>query len=313
MNEITLGNTGFSVSALCFGAMRLGSREDQKTSYALLDRFVQAGGNFIDTANIYAHWEEGGQGGDSEKLLGQWMADRGNREEVFLASKVGFGYGDVSGGLRAEQIFEEVDKTLRRLNTDYLDLYYAHCDDHSVPLRDTMEAFEKLQLEGKVRCVGASNYAAWRLAEANCVCRQNDWQGYCCLQQRFTYLRPRHDASFLPQLAVTKDLLEYCPERKVTLVAYSPLLSGAYGREDRQIPEQYHAADSDIRLKVLREVAQETSATPNQVILAWMMQSTPPIIPVFSAGNLQQLDENLGACDLALTQEQVRRLWEAGE
>ncbi len=313
MNKITLGNTGFSVSALCFGAMRLGSREDQKTSYALLDRFVQAGGNFIDTANIYAHWEEGGQGGDSEKLLGQWMADRKNRQEIFLASKVGFGYADVAGGLRADQIFEEVDKTLSRLHTDYLDLYYAHCDDHSVPLRDTMEAFEKLQLEGKVRCVGASNYAAWRLAEANCVCRQNDWQGYCCLQQRFTYLRPRHDASFHPQLAVTPDLLDYCPERKVTLVAYSPLLSGAYVREDRQIPEQYNAADNDIRMNVLRQVAQEAGATLNQVILAWMMQSTPPVIPVFSAGGLEQLDENLGACDLTLTQEQVRRLWEAGE
>jgi aryl-alcohol dehydrogenase-like predicted oxidoreductase len=313
MKKVSLGNTGFDVSALCFGAMRLGTREDQQASYALLDRYVEAGGSFIDTANIYAHWEAGGAGGDSETLLGKWLADRGNREEVFLAGKVGFGYADVAGGLRAEQILTECDKTLQRLGTDYIDLYYAHCDDRSTPLRDSMEAYHKLLDSGKIRCVGGSNFTAWRLAEANCVCRQNDWEGFCCLQQRFTYLRPRHGTGFLPQRAVTEDLLEYCPERKVTLLAYSPLLSGAYVRDDREIPEQYRSADSDARLKVLAEVASETGATANQVILAWMMQSRPAIIPVFSAGSIDQLDEDLGACDVQLTDEQVRRLWDAGE
>jgi aryl-alcohol dehydrogenase-like predicted oxidoreductase len=312
MNTVALGNTGYNVSAMCFGAMRLGSREDARASYALLDQFLEAGGTFVDTANIYAHWEPGGQGGDSEKLLGRWMKDRGNREKVFLAGKVGFGYGDVAGGLRPEQIRTEFEKTLRRLDTDYLDLYYAHCDDHSVPLRDTMETFHDLLSEGKVRCIGASNYTAWRLAEAHCVSRQNDWEGYCCLQQRFTYLRPRPRASFLPQRTVTPDLEEYCVERKVTLLAYSPLLGGAYVRDDKEIPRQYASADSEARMEVLDDVVRETGATTNQVILAWMMQSKPPVIPVFSASSAQQMAENLGACEVALTEEQVDRLWQAG-
>ena len=312
MKTVPLGNTGFNVSALCLGAMRFGTRESKEQSYRLLDRYVEAGGCFIDTANIYAHWHEGGKGGDSETLLGAWLADRGHRDRLFIASKVGIGYPGIETGLRAAQIVAECEKSLRRLGVECIDLYYAHRDDVATPLNETMKAFNQLLGQGKIRAIGASNYTAWRLAEANCVCRTNGWDGFVCLQQRYTYLWPKRMANFVTQKAVTEGLLEYCHERKVTLLAYSPLLSGAYVRDDRKIPDQYLHAGSIERLQALGEVAAQTGATKNQVILAWMLCSNPAVIPVFSASTLGQLDENLAALDLRLSDDQMTRLNDAG-
>jgi aryl-alcohol dehydrogenase-like predicted oxidoreductase len=312
MIQCPLGNTGMDVSAMCFGTMRLGTREDRQKSYALLDQYAQAGGSFLDTANIYAHWQPGGAGGDSEKLLGSWMAERSNRDEIFLASKVGFGYPGVDGGLRASQIKDECEKSLRRLGTDRIDLYYAHCDDPATPLNETMKAFNELLAEGKIRAIGASNYTAWRLAEANCVCRTNEWDGFVCLQQRYTYLWPKRLADFSPQKAVTGSLLEYCHQRKVTLLAYSPLLGGAYTRQDRRIGENYGHVGSDQRLEVLGKIAAEREITRNQLILAWMLNSRPMVIPVFSASTSEQMAENLGALEIDLSDEEMIRLNQAG-
>jgi aryl-alcohol dehydrogenase-like predicted oxidoreductase len=290
------------------GTIYLGAREDRTTSYRLMDRYVEAGGSFFDTANIYSWWLPGCVGGECETLLGEWMRERRNRSRVFIASKVGFQYPGVERGLTRALIEAECDKSLRRMGIDTIDLYYSHVDDLNTPMEETMAAFDRLVKAGKARFIGASNFAAWRLEEARWVSRNHGWAEYVCVQQRHTYLRPRPGASFSPQVAANTDLFDYCRMRGVTLLAYSPLLNGAYTRPDRPIPAQYAGPDTDARLAALRAVAREVNATPNQVVLAWMLRSSPTAIPVFAASTDEQLRENLGALDVALTDEQMSRL-----
>lgn len=311
MRTVPLGNTGVDVSIYCLGAMYFGTRNDAASSYRLLDQYTDAGGFFVDTANIYAHWVEGFQGGESETLLGEWMRARGNRSRIFLASKVGFQYPGVTIGLSARQIEEECDKSLRRLGVDTIDLYYAHVDDRSTPMEETLAAFDRLVRAGKVRYIGASNFLAWRLAQAHALSIAHDWPDYCCVQQRYTYLRPKPGTGFDPQLAVNDDLLDYCRNNPVTLLAYSSLLSGAYTRPDRTIGEQYLGPDADARLAVLRQVAAAHSVSANQVILAWMMQSNPTVVPVMAAGSEAQMAENLAALDLVLSADEMAMLTNA--
>lgn len=308
MKTLPLGQTGVEVSALCLGAMYFGTRNDKASSYRLLDQYMEAGGNFIDTANIYAHWISGFQGGESETLLGEWMQERGNRSQVFLASKVGFEYSDTTRGLTAQQIEDECNKSLKRLNVDTIDLYYAHVDDRNTPLEETLGAFDRLVKAGKVRFIGASNYLAWRLMQARNISEANQWASYCCIQQRYTYLPLRPGKSFSPQIVANEDLLDYCHTTGMTLLAYSVLLGGAYTRSDRALPEQVDSDDNQKRLSVLRAVAQETGATPNQVVLAWMLHSTPAVLPLIAASDEAQMTENLAALDVHLSDEQMTRL-----
>lgn len=308
----SLGHTGEQVSALCLGAMYFGTRTDTPTSQRILDAYVDAGGTFIDTANIYAHWVDGGRGGESETLLNGWMRERGNRDKLFIASKVGFQYPGVDIGLKAAQIREEAEKSLKRLGVDTIDLYYAHVDDRNTPLDETLKAFDDLVQAGKVRYVGASNYRAWRLEEARWISQTHGWADFCCIQQRHTYLPVRPYASTAMQVAANIDLLDYCRARGMTLLAYSVLLGGAYTRDDKPLPDAYRSEDNQTRLATARAVANETGATLNQVVLAWLMQSNPPVLPLIAASSEAQLAENLGALDVTLSAEQMDRLTKAG-
>lgn len=312
MQTQQLGHTGVQVSALCLGAMFLGTRTPKEASVRILDTYVDAGGSFIDTANIYAHWIPGFRGGESETLLGEWMRERGNRSTLFIASKVGFGYPGVEQGLRAAQIEQECEKSLQRMGIDAIDLYYAHVDDRKTPLEESLEALDRLVKAGKVRFVGASNYLAWRLEQARWISETRGWTQLCCIQQRYTYLRLRPGATFSPQVMANDDLLDYCNSTGMTLLAYSVLLGGAYTRADRSMPEQVSGADNEKRLATLRAVAQEIGATVNQVVLRWMMQSSPAILPLIAASDEAQLQENLGALDIRLSPEQMERLDKAG-
>jgi aryl-alcohol dehydrogenase-like predicted oxidoreductase len=292
--------------------MYFGTRQNQTQSFQLLDQYYEAGGTFIDTANIYAWWVEGFKGGESESILGTWMKERKNRDQIFLASKVGFGYQDVPSTLRADIIEQECNKSLKRLGVDTIDLYYAHNDDRNTPIDETLEAFLRLVDAGKVRYIGASNYLAWRLEEARWLSLTNEWPEYCCIQQRHTYIRRKHGTTFAPQVAANQDLLDYCKIRGITLLAYSALLSGAYTRPEREFSEQYLGSDTDNRLAALKIVAAETGATPNQVILAWMLQSDPPVLPLIAASTSEQMSENLDALEVVLTPDQMERLDSAG-
>ena len=314
MRTLELGTTGIAASVLCLGTMNFGSRDSHETSYQMLDQYYEAGGRFLDTANAYARWHEGCQGGESETLLGAWMAERGNRDELILASKVGFP-APVDGldrGLSSSQIERSIEGTLRRLRIETLDLYYAHVDDRTVSLGETMGAFHRLVRAGKVRHLGASNYRTWRLEHARTMAQERGWTPYVCMQQRYTYARPKPSYSFFPHVAADRQMLDYAKAADLTLLAYSPLQSGAYTRQDRELPEPYRWPDTELRVKVLHEVARELDATANQVVLAWMLQSDPPVIPIIAASSRSQMDENLGALELTLGDEVMERLNNAG-
>ncbi len=311
MKTLPLSGTGIEVSALCMGSTNYGSKLGPEESAALLDAYTEAGGRFLDTANNYSAWAPGCSGGEAETVIGRWMKERNNRSEMFVATKVGFPYEGVERGLSARRIEEECEKSLRRLGIDTIDLYYAHRDDRDTPLDETLEAFDNLVQQGKVRFIGASNYLAWRLAHADAVSKEGAISSFCCIQQRYSYLRPKPGASFEPQIAANDDLLDYCSDRGMTLLAYSPLLHGAYTREDRKLPEQYQGQDSTARLAVLQEVAKELGVTPNQAVFAWMLHSDPPVLPILGVSTQEQLQENLQAQEVTLSEEQMQRLNEA--
>jgi aryl-alcohol dehydrogenase-like predicted oxidoreductase len=309
---------GKDVSALCLGTMYFGNKESEKTSFALLDQYVEAGGNFLDTANNYAFWVDGFIGDESENLLGRWMKERNNRNDLFLATKVGARPSYVGApfpeglqGLSAKVILENVEQSLERLQTDYIDLYYAHIDDRTTPLEETLEAFQQLIKSGKVRTIECSNMAAWRIANARDLALSKGLTPYCCVQQRHTLLRPNPNATFSEgvQLTVSNELLDYCSGQKdFKILAYSPLLSGAYTRSDRPLPDEYKSSVTKTQLSELNSVAEEQNATANQIVLAWMLQSTPSIIPIIAASTKAQLQENLEALNISLTSEQLGRL-----
>ena len=312
MQKVKLANAGISVSALAFGTDSIGSKIDRETSFRLLDLFREQGGTFIDTGNFYAAWLPGCQGGESETTIGLWMKDRAARNEMVVSTKLGFDYPGCAGGLSATEIERECEKSLRRLQTERLDLFYAHRDDPQTPLEETMAAFDRLIKAGKVRAIGASNLRVWRIAEANTVSRDHKWAQYSVVEQRHTYLRPRHGADFGPQICINEDLKDYCRSSGLAPVGYSILLQGAYTRSDRPVPAQYAGPEADERLAALRQVAQEVGADPNQVIIAWMRQSDPPVLPIIAGSRPEQLRQNIGALAIRLNEDQMQRLNTAG-
>ena len=312
MQKVKLGNSDVAVSALCLGTDLIGSKIDRETSFRLLDLFREQGGTFIDTGNFYAAWLTGCQGGESETTIGLWMKDRAARNEMVISTKLGFDYPGCPGGLSAVEIERECEKSLRRLQTDSLDLFYAHRDDTQTPLEETMAAFDRLIRAGKVRAIGASNLRVWRITEANTVSRHHGWARYSVVEQRHTYLRPRHGADFGPQVCITEDLKDYCRSGGLTLVGYSVLLQGAFTRSDRPVPAQYAGPEADQRLAALRQVAQEIGADPNQVIIAWMRQSDPPVLPIVAGSRPEQLRQNIAALGIRLDEDQMQRLNTAG-
>lgn len=317
----TTADTRREVSVLALGAMLFGSRTDEKTSFAVLDRYVEAGGTFIDTSDNYAFWEDGGQGGQSEELLGRWRRSRGVGDEIVLATKLGArplapgtSYTDNAEGLSAKVIRESAERSRERLGVDKLDLLYAHIEDNTVPLRETVEGFAELVAEGTVGLLGVSNHAVWRVERARALAAAAGLPGYEVLQYEHSYLRPRTDipAEIFPDGtlgAVGADMLGYLrAEPTLTLVAYSPLLKGAYTNPDRPLPPGYDHPGTPPRLEALKEVARETGATLNQVVLAWQLGGEHPIVPLVGASSVAQLDESLAAVDLELTPEQRARL-----
>jgi len=313
MQKVKLANLEIPVSALCLGTDLIGSKIDRETSFRLLDLFREQGGTFIDTGNFYAAWLPGCQGGESETTIGLWMKDRVARNEMVISTKLGFDYPGSPGGLSAVEIERECEKSLRRLQTDSLDLFYAHRDDAQTPLEETMAAFDRLIRAGKVRTIGASNLRVWRIAEANTVSRHHGWARYSVVEQRHTYLRPRHGADFGPQVCITEELRDYCRSCGLTLVGYSILLQGAYTRSDRPVPAQYAGPDADLRLAALRQVAREVGADANQVVIAWMRQSDPPVLPIVAGSRTEQLRQNIAALESRLNEDQMQRLNTAGD
>ncbi|ONI76543.1 oxidoreductase [Kribbella sp. ALI-6-A] len=328
MRYLTLGTDparSRRVSQLALGAMLMGTTTDEATSYAILDRYVEAGGTFVDTANNYAFWVNGTQGGESEQLLGRWLRSRGLGDELTIATKVGGRpprpakqLTEDLEGLAPKVIKESAERSLDNLGRDRIDVYYAHVPDPAVPLEDQVEAFGTLAAEGTVGLVGLSNYWAWQFERARSIAARLGLPGCEVLQHHHTYFRARTDQAGLRSrdgsIGVTDgQLLSYLrAEPGLALVAYTPLLSGAYVRADRPLGELYDHAGTRARRIVLDEVVRETGATANQVVLAWLMGGELPIIPLVGASSVTQLEESLGAVDLELSPEQRERLDRAG-
>lgn len=323
MKYRTIGSdpaTRREVSVLALGAMLFGSRTDERTAFAVLDRYVEAGGNFIDTSDNYAFWIDGGQGGQSEELLGRWRRSRGVGDEIVIATKLGArplapgtSYVDNAEGLSAKVIRESAERSRERLGVERIDLLYAHIEDRTVPARETVEGFAELVAEGTVGLLGVSNHAVWRVERARALAAAAGLPGYEVLQYHHSHLRPRTDVPSDLWAdgtlgAATAELLSYLQaEPDLTLVAYSPLLKGGYVRPD-ELPADYDHPGTPARLKVLGEVARETGASVNQVVLAWQSGGRFPIVPLAGVSSLAQLEENLGAVELELTAEQRVRL-----
>jgi aryl-alcohol dehydrogenase-like predicted oxidoreductase len=309
MKRVALGNTGAVVSELCLGTMHLGTNTPDEVSVPILDAYVARGGNFLDTANIYNRDAPGGEGGESERLIGRWMRDRGNRDAMFVATKVGLPYPGQEAGLRAEQIARECEKSLRRLGTDVVDLYYAHIDDRGTPLEETLAAFDRLVREGKVRHIGASNHQPTRLVEALWTSRANGWAAYCCIQDRYSYLRPRLGASFGHQVAANEDLLDFCRRNDFPLIGFAPFIKGALAADrGTKLRDQYAGPESEERLARLRGVAEELGVTAPQLVLAWMRHHEAPIIPLIGVSSVAQMKESADAMDLRLEPGVMERL-----
>ncbi|MEV4709703.1 aldo/keto reductase [Micromonospora sp. NPDC049374] len=324
MRYRTIGSdprTRREVSVLSLGAMLFGTKTDGATSYAILDRFVEAGGTFIDTSDNYAFWMTGGQGGESEELLGRWRRSRGIGDEIVIATKLGArplapgtSYLDNPEGLSAKVIRESAERSREQLGVERLDLLYAHIEDHRVPLRETVEGFAELVAEGTVGLLGASNHRTWRVERARALAAAAGLPGYEVLQYHRSYLPARLDGPADIDIdgnvgAAGGELTSYLrAEPGLTLVSYGSLLWGAYVRDDKPLGPEYDLPSAPVRLAALREVAEQTGATANQVVLAWLIDGDIPTIPLVGASSVAQLNESLAAVDLELTPEQRHRL-----
>lgn len=306
-----------AVSRLCLGTMTFGWSADEATSFAILDAALDAGINFFDTADIYSRWIDGNQGGESETILGKWLRTK-NRREVILATKVRgrMWDGPTGEGLSRHHILHAVDDSLRRLGTDYIDLYQTHFPDDNTPLEETLYALDALVQSGKVRYVGCSNHPAWLLMKAAWV---SDVRGIA----RYESLQPHY--SLFHRSEYERELSAVCADQTIAVIPYSPLAggfaTGKYSRE-KAAPETTRGSSRLIQrltssaaawdaLDVLREIATQHSVPVAQIALAWLLQQPTITSPIIGARRVDQLQEVLGAVDVSLSAEDMQRLNEA--
>lgn len=300
-----LGESGLETPRLVLGGNVFGHTARGEEAFAILDRFIGAGGTMIDTADVYSNWVPGHVGGESETLLGEWLRRRGRRDDVLIATKVGY-----DEGLSAAHVAAAAEASLRRLGTDRIDLYYAHKDDPETPLEETLQAFDRLVRDGKVRAIGASNYSADRLAEAL------DLSALAGLA-RFTVLQPEYN--LMARTSFEGPLQQLSIDRRLGVLPYFGLaagfLTGKYrseadlGKSVRGGGMRRYLDDRGFRvLAALDSVAAEAGATPAQVALAWLAAQPGVTAPIASATSLDQLEELLGVFTLELGRDQLERL-----
>jgi aryl-alcohol dehydrogenase-like predicted oxidoreductase len=315
MNSRSIGASGLEVHPLAFGGNVFGWTADEATSFALLDAFVDAGFNLVDTADVYSRWAPGNTGGESETILGKWLSQSGKRDQVVVATKVGMEMGPGAKGLSKEYILRAVEDSLRRLQTDRIDLYQSHEDDPATPLEETLESFETLIRQGKVRAIGASNYSAARLAEALSVSRDNGLPRYECLQPHYNLCeREIYEAELEP----------LCRQEGIGVITYyslaSGFLTGKYrtqadlGKSVRGGGAGKYLDERGLRiLAALDEVSGRLNSSPTRVALAWLIARPGITAPIVSATSLTQLDDLIAAAQLALDAAAVETLDRASD
>ena len=313
MDYRNLGKTGIKVSPLCMGTMQFGWSADEPLAHKILSTAYEAGINFIDTADVYSRWVPGNPGGVSEQIIGRWMKSAGiPRERLVIATKVRgkMGAGPNDEGLSRVHILQAVEASLKRLQTDYIDLYQTHYPDQDTPIEETLRALDDLVRAGKVRYAGASNYAAWELMEALWT---SDKHGIA----RYDSLQPHYN--LIERDEFERELRAVCAKFGIAVIPYSPLaggfLTGKY-RKDQPMPDSVRArglahACTDKNFKLIEEmdeIAKVHGATVSQVALAWML--TDPVItsPIIGPNKLEQLTDNLAALSVELTAEEKKSL-----
>jgi aryl-alcohol dehydrogenase-like predicted oxidoreductase len=313
MNKRKLGNSGLEVAPLAFGGNVFGWTIDEPTSFQLLNAFAEAGFDFIDTADIYSTWKPGNQGGESETIIGNWMKEKGNRNNVIVATKVGIEMGPDKKGLSRAYILRAVEDSLRRLQTDYIDLYQSHQDDPATPLEETLTTFAELVKQGKVRAIGASNYKAERLSEALEISERMGIPRYESLQPQFNlYDRAEYEEALEP----------LCLEKGLGVIPFyalaSGFLTGKY-RSDADLSQsprgqkvKEYLNERGFRiLKALDQVAEQYASTPARVALAWLIARPSITAPIASATSLSQLEDLVAATELVLEPSAIEVLNQA--
>ncbi|GLJ62125.1 oxidoreductase [Microbacterium barkeri] len=307
-----------TTTPLVLGAMTFGTRLDDEASFALLDRFVERGGEWIDTADCYAFWESAdGRGGASETVLGRWLAARpGMRERVRLSTKVGAeplwagSWPEHRAGLSRRAIHDAFRGSLSRLGVDSVDLLWLHQEDRQTPIDETVDALQELVARGEVRRVGASNHPAWRVERARRHASASGALPIDALQLNATYLRARPGARpagvVHPFGLLSDEQRDIAREHRMEIWAYTPLLGGAYDNPEKEIDPVYDHPGNARRLEALDEVARDAGATRGQVVLAWLVSQG--IRPILGGSRLHQLDAALDAVALELTAAQLERL-----
>ncbi len=311
-----LGRSGIKVPALCFGGNIFGWTVDEKRSFELLDALVDAGLNFVDTADIYSTWVPGNEGGESEAIIGKWFAARKNRSKVVLATKVGMPMGAGGKGkcnLSKKYILEEAEASLRRLQTDYIDLYQSHRDDPDTPQEETLEAYAELVKAGKVRAIGSSNFTAERIESALEISAKHGLPRYETAQPEY---------NLYDRAGFEEKIEGVCVKRGVGVIPYyslaSGFLSGKYrseaeieGRPRAGTLKRYFNERGTRVLAALDEASKELKATPAQISLAWLMQRPALVAQIASATTVEQLKELVGAVNLELPKDVVEKLEKA--
>ena len=313
-----MGRAGLLVSELCLGAMTFGRETPEPDSYPILDRFVDAGGNFIDTADVYSR-------GLSETILGKWLKSK-NRHDLVIATKVRgeMGEGPNEAGLSRKHILAGVDASLKRLKTDYIDLYQVHMWDPGTPLEETLETLDTLVQSGKVRYIGASNFAGYQLQKAIDLCLQHGWEVFSCLQPLYNLL----------DRSVEWELVPVCEREGLGVIPWSPLrggwLSGKYRRGMTAPPantriedatregwseswDVYDTARTWSILDELFKVTQELGKTPAQIALRWLLEKPVVTAPIVGVRTIKHLEDNLGATGWHLSEEIMERLDQISE
>jgi aryl-alcohol dehydrogenase-like predicted oxidoreductase len=313
MDYRKLGRTGLKVSPLCMGTMQFGWSLDEADTHRILSASFDAGINFLDTADIYSRWVDGNPGGVSETFIGSWMKQNNiPRDQIVLATKVRgqMGGGPNDQGLSRVHIINAVEASLRRLQTDHIDLYQSHWTDDDTPIEETLRAFDDLTKQGKVRYVGASNYAAWELVQALWTSDKNNLVRYDSLQPHYNLI---HRDEF------ERELHAVCKAYEIAVIPYSPLaggfLTGKY-RRNSPLPESKRAEGrkssmTDKNLVLIDEmevIALCHSATISQVALAWMLADPVITSPIIGATSIEQLNENLGVLQVKLDEDEITLL-----
>ena len=310
MEKRKLGSTGYEVAPLAFGGNVFGWTVDEPTSFLLLDTFVDAGFNLIDTADSYSRWVPGHTGGESEAIIGRWIARRGHHDDVVIATKIGSDMGLGYKCLRREYIVQGVEQSLQRLQVDAIDLYQSHWDDEATPLDETLEAYSRLLQQGKVKAIGASNLTAPRLAKALEASKRHGYPRYETLQPHYNLYER---ASFEGPLE------ELCVREQLGVITYFSLASGFLTGKYRTEADSAKSPRGDGMAKFLNprgrrilaaldDVARRYAATPAQVALAWLIHRPSVTAPIASATSVAQMDELTAAARLALDAEAVQAL-----